>query len=290
MHAAGSIAETESSIDLKTLSALFRSVLARHPQRIALSFAGENMTYAELDVAAGRVAAGLVAQGVTPGALVGICLERGFGLVVAMLGVIKAGAAYLPLDTRYPAQRLRETIADASPAVVIVEAESALPGLRLDQLQGTWGADVPASPADLAYVIYTSGSTGKPKGVEVTQANVAALLDSTGSLFNFTPEDVWTMFHSFAFDFSVWEMWGCLLTGGRLVIVPFAVSRAPEDFRRLLLEERVTVLNQTPLRLRPARPRRRCPRRRRTRSAPRHLRWRSARRRRSPGLVRPARR
>ncbi len=251
MHAAGSIKETENPVTLTTLGALFQAVHARHPQRIALSFEGNSMTYAEFDAAAGRVAAGLVAQGVTPGALVAICLERNFSMVVAMLGVIKAGAAYLPLDPRYPLQRLRETVADASPAVVIVEPESALPGLRMqqlqaDQLEGPWVTDVPASPADLAYVIYTSGSTGKPKGVEVTHANVAALLASTASLFAFTPQDVWTMFHSFAFDFSVWEIWGCLLTGGRLVIVPFAVSRAPETFRRLLVDQRVTVLNQTP--------------------------------------------
>ena len=178
MHAAGSITETETSMALTTLSALFQDVSARHPQRTALSFEGQSLTYADLNAAAGTVAAGLVAHGVTPGALVAVCLERGFPMIIAMLSIIKAGAAYLPLDTRYPLERLRETIGDAAPAVVLVEPESALPGLRLDHLQGNWLADVPASPTDLAYVIYTSGSTGKPKGVEVTHANVAALLAS----------------------------------------------------------------------------------------------------------------
>src|SRR5262249_7127621 len=103
-----------------------------------------------------------------------------------------------------------------------------------------------AHPDNLAYLIYTSGSTGRPKGVQVTHRNVARLFDATQEWFPFGPEDVWTLFHSHAFDFSVWEIWGALLYGGRLVVVPYLVSRTPEVFYDLLRGERVTVLNQTP--------------------------------------------
>src|SRR5262249_12551957 len=100
--------------------------------------------------------------------------------------------------------------------------------------------------SDPAYVIYTSGSTGRPKGVIVTHRNVARLFETTNPWFGFGPDDVWTLFHSFAFDFSVWEIWGALLYGGRLVVVPRAVSRDPGSFLDLLAAERVTILNQTP--------------------------------------------
>jgi amino acid adenylation domain-containing protein len=180
-------------------------------------------------------------------------------MVAGMLGVIRAGAAYLPVDSSHPSIRVQDTLADASPTAIVTEralagtlASAAIPIIFLEDVfaasrQTPDGRERETTkPDDLAYVIYTSGSTGRPKGVMVTHRNVLRLLAQTEPWFHFNEQDVWTMFHSFAFDFSVWEMWGCLLSGGRLVVVPFAVSRSPEDFYRLLWAERVTVLNQTP--------------------------------------------
>src|SRR5260370_20458437 len=178
----------------------------------------------------------------------------------AMLGILKAGGAYLPIDSSYPLARVVETLEDANPVVLLTShvLASGLIGrtptltLAIDNLtSGPASGEIgnpplQAQPDDLAYLMYTSGSTGKPKGVMVTHRNVVRLLQQTQPWFHFDSTDVWTMFHSFAFDFSVWEIWGCLLTGGRLVVVPFSTSRSPHDFYKLLSEERVTVLNQTP--------------------------------------------
>jgi amino acid adenylation domain-containing protein len=239
-----------------TLSSLFDDVCARLPERVAVTFDGESMTYAELQMAARRVADSISSLNLQGNHLIAIYMERSIEMVVAMLGVIKSGNAYLPIDPGYPEQRVCETLADASPAAVLTDA------VRAEKLRATcWNVLIleetlltPSYPTDaiesqandLAYVIYTSGSTGKPKGVMVSHRNVVRLLEQTSDWFGFDESDVWTMFHSFAFDFSVWEIWGCLLTGGRLVIVPFAVSRLADEFYALLADEGVTVLNQTP--------------------------------------------
>lgn len=230
----------------------FDRVAAATPDAVAVCDREFRLTYRELGERAGRLASGLRGLGVGNGDRVIVCLDRTVELVVVLLGVLKAGAVYVPTDPAYPAERLSYTAQDAGAGVVItrlpefpcgVETRSVTPDELLDSVLAD---SHDGSPDDPAYVIYTSGSTGRPKGVVVPHRNVISLIDATREDYRLGPDDVWTLFHSSAFDFSVWEIWGCLLTGGRLVVVSHGDSREPERFRDLLVSERVTVLNQTP--------------------------------------------
>jgi non-ribosomal peptide synthase domain TIGR01720/amino acid adenylation domain len=243
-----------------TLHELFEDQVRQQPHRVALTCDGISLTYAEMNHQANRLAHRLIQLGVGPDSLVGLSLERSSNLVVAILAVLKAGGAYVPIDLAYPAERLRFIVDDAQATVLVTETKlaSSLPSTaakvicvdepaaqenssKLDENPSTG-----ARADNLAYVIYTSGTTGKPKGTLITHRNVVRLFASTEHWFHFTHTDVWTLFHSSAFDFSVWEIWGALLYGGRLVVVPFLTSRSPESFYELLQREQVTVLNQTP--------------------------------------------
>ncbi|MBA2673703.1 non-ribosomal peptide synthetase, partial [Ramlibacter sp.] len=228
-----------------TIAQLFVQQVQERADAVAVSFEGESLSYAELNAQANRLAHHLRAQGVGPDVLVGVRMERGLELIVALLAVLKAGGAYLPIDPSYPEERVAAMLADAKPQLVLSDDV-------LRELQPSLQSQPAADPAslgtaeNLAYVIYTSGSTGVPKGAQLTHANVTRLMASTQDLFRFDSADVWTLFHSYAFDFSVWEIWGALLHGGRLVVVPHLVTRSPEQFLDLLVQEKVTVLNQTP--------------------------------------------
>ncbi|MXQ00278.1 amino acid adenylation domain-containing protein, partial [Burkholderia pseudomallei] len=241
---------------------LFEAQVDRKPEAIALTFEGQRLSYAELNARANRLAHYLQARGVGPDRLVALCAERGIEMVVGLLAILKAGGAYVPLDPAYASDRLRGIVEDSQPALVLADAvgraalgelDGALPVIDLETDALRW-REMPATNPEvasqhvhhLAYVIYTSGSTGRPKGVMVEHAQVVRLFGATQAWFGFDERDVWTLFHSYGFDFSVWEMWGALLHGGRLVIVPTEVTRTPSAFFALLCAEGVTVLNQTP--------------------------------------------
>jgi amino acid adenylation domain-containing protein len=216
----------------------FEARAAKAPDAPAVTFEGETLSYAELDRRANRLAWHLRSLGVGPEVRVGLSFPRSLDLIVAILGILKAGGAYVPLDPDYPRERLDFLAADADLRVVLTPE-------NLPETGPETPPEVDVDPDALAYVIYTSGSTGRPKGVMVTHRQAARLF-SASAFFGFGPGDVWTLFHSYAFDFSVWEIWGALLHGGRLVVVPRWVARSPEAFRDLLVREGVTVLNQTP--------------------------------------------
>ncbi|MGH3785814.1 MAG: non-ribosomal peptide synthase/polyketide synthase, partial [Pseudonocardiaceae bacterium] len=259
---------TDGGVAQSTLVELFQAQVCRTPEARAVVCDDAGLSYAKLNAAANRLAHRLIELGAAPERFVALALPRSLDLVVAVLAVLKAGAAYLPLDPDYPAERIMHVLGDADPVLLLTTGEmsttlsdvdTAVPWLRLDDpavvavLECQPDVDpvdadrvgrlLPASPA---YAIYTSGSTGKPKGVVIPHGNVVRLFSATEHWFGFGERDVWTLFHSYAFDFSVWEIWGPLLHGGRLVVVGHAVSRSPEEFLRLLVDEQVTVLNQTP--------------------------------------------
>jgi amino acid adenylation domain-containing protein/non-ribosomal peptide synthase protein (TIGR01720 family) len=232
---------------VRTLPELFQEQVARAPEATAVTCAGFALSYAELNVRANRLAHRLIEQGAGPDRFVALALPRSQEMVVAILAVLKAGAAYIPLDPDYPAERIRHMLDDAQPVILIDTAHDVNVGDSYPDMDPTDAQRTARlTPANAAYVIYTSGSTGKPKGVVIPHGNVTRLFLATQHWFSFDDRDVWTLFHSYAFDFSVWEIWGPLLHGGRLVMVPYSVSRSPEEFLRLLVNERVTVLNQTP--------------------------------------------
>ncbi|ROQ69500.1 amino acid adenylation domain-containing protein [Streptomyces sp. 840.1] len=242
-----------------TLHGRFRERAAREPDATAVCDERCTLSYAELARRADRLAHVLLGRGAGPGTTVGLMVERSVDLPTAVLAVLKCGAAYLSIDPDSPADRTAGQFADCAVTVVIASPGLAgrLPPGPEHVVPLDWDApalldgsdevvEAVVAPQSPAYVIYTSGSTGSPKGVVVSHANVLRLFTAGDRVFGLGSDDVWTLFHSTAFDFSVWELWGALLYGGRLVVVPYWVTRAPDAFLELLEREGVTVLSQTP--------------------------------------------
>ncbi|MFE7524145.1 amino acid adenylation domain-containing protein [Kitasatospora sp. NPDC057542] len=238
---------------------LFEAQAAATPDAVAVRAHDGTLTYRELNERANRLAHLLRAKGVVPEQLVGLCLERGVDVIPALLGILKSGAAYLPLDPANPVERLGHIVADAGARLLVTGTElvplldKVYEGERILMADAADGKGLPAHdpepvsvPENLIYTIYTSGSTGRPKGVALTHANVVRLMTTAQEHYAFDESDVWSMAHSYAFDVSVFEMWGALLHGGTLVVVPRETTRSPEDFLDLLVDEEVTVLSQTP--------------------------------------------
>ena len=257
----------------RCLHELFEEQVERTPDAVAVVYEEQSLTYAQLNARANRLARYLQSQGVSADQRVGLCTQRSPEMVIGLLGILKSGGAYVPLDAGYPGERQRYVLQDAQPVVLVVTSAHSevaqrsralgVPVVELGeaevQRQSTANLDGRESTAreagareraarahTLAYLIYTSGSTGEPKGVMVEHAQVVRLFESTRKWFEFGSTDVWTLFHSVSFDFSVWELWGALLFGGRLVVVPQLIARSPQEFYELLCRQGVTVLNQTP--------------------------------------------
>src|SRR6202453_2338925 len=258
--------DTTRQLPEMTLPELFQAQAAQTPDAVAVTFGGLTLSYAELDERANRLARYLITLGAGPERLVAVAMERSADLVITLLAVLKSGAGYLPVDPEYPPERIAYLLSDASPVLLACDQATAgrMPGGSIPRIivddqpcaaavtrfPATPLTDqdrtVPLRPAHPAYVIYTSGSTGRPKGVVVQHRNVTRLVAMTSGWIDAGPGDAWTLFHSYAFDFSVWEMWGALATGGRLVIVPYLVSRSTAELRDLLAAEQITVFSQTP--------------------------------------------
>ncbi|MFI6945715.1 amino acid adenylation domain-containing protein [Streptomyces sp. NPDC050422] len=251
-----------------TLGALFDAAALRDPAAVAVTQCAldggtRSLTYGELTAAKDELAQALRVAGVGPGARVAVAVPRSLEQVVALIAIVTAGGAYVPLDLAYPDERLEYILADSGPQAVLVDREQRdrftgllsragvqaqvlVLGDELPQADGPVPETSSPGPHDPAYVIYTSGSTGRPKGVVVPHASVVALLANTRSGMGFGPHDVWVQFHSYSFDFAVWELWGALAHGGELLVPDYALTRSPVDFHRMVRERGVTVLNQTP--------------------------------------------
>ena len=242
----------------KTIVDLFEEQVEKTPDNVAVVFEDKKLTYRELNEKANSLARYLINQDIKPGTVIGLRLNKRLEMIIGILAIIKSGCCYLPINMQYPQDRVDFMLSDSN-AKLLLGTEDSLTDMEINLPKidinlnnyniysyETTNLGLKISPEDLIYIIYTSGSTGKPKGAMLCHRNVVRLFKNDKFLFNFDENDAWTMFHSVAFDFSVWEMYGALLFGGKLVLVSDEVAQDPELFLNLMRKENVTVLNQTP--------------------------------------------
>ncbi len=238
---------------------LFDAQVKLCPEAIAVICGAHRYTYEELNRRSNQLANYLHGYGVGPEVMVGLVIDRSIDIAVGILGVMKAGGAYVPIDPDEPPSRLAQIIADSQAAIIIAQEHllDRLPAgvSKIIRIDSDWpeinreaitAPAVQVSDQNLAYVIYSAGHAGKPRGVMVSHYNVVRLFQAVQNEFAFGANDVWTMFHSYTVDFSVWELWGALLHGGKLIIVPYEISRTPEAFYELVCKNRVTIMSQIP--------------------------------------------
>ena len=239
----------------KNIIDFFMEQVSLHPEKIAVDYKGRVLTYKTLDEKSNQLAWALKALGVIPNMVVGLLTDRSLDTIIGMLGILKAGGAYLPIEVDYPIDRITYMLENSNVQILIsdqprIKAPSSINQLLFNDLLARSCDVTPPeninSPHDLCYVIYTSGTTGKPKGVMVEHLNVVRLFFNDETPFDFSADDRWTMFHSHCFDFSVWEIYGALLHGGTLILLPKEVSRDPQHCLEILKEKGITILNQTP--------------------------------------------
>lgn len=248
--------QTQASYPSKTLCKIFEEQVEKTPNNVAVVMDNQELTYEELNCKANQLARKLVDMDVSSESIVAIMADRSLEMIIGIIAIMKAGGAYMPIDPDFPIDRIEFMTEDSKiTAAVTMGVYKGIFGsiehvICLDDPHIFYGVtnNLPSrcNPDNLAYIIYTSGSTGKPKGVMIEHRNVVRLLLNNKNLFNSTSHDIWSIFHSFCFDFSVWEMYGALLNGGKAVVVPKHVAQYPEDFRKLLKEQKVTILSQTP--------------------------------------------
>lgn len=237
---------------------LFEKQVSSTPNNIAVCFEDKTLTYIQLNEKANQLSHFLVSSGIKNGDIVALRLNKSLEMIISILAIIKSGACYLPIDLSYPQERISFMLKDSNAKLFLTntlhksDLSLSIPTILVDlanneiYTKSTENLNLNIKPEDSIYIIYTSGSTGTPKGVELSHKNIVRLLKNDHFLFDFSDKDVWTMFHSCAFDFSVWEMYGALLYGGKLILVPEVIAKNPSEFLKLLREEKVTILNQTP--------------------------------------------